>query len=119
MTQVKLKEGCISVKINGAVYAGFGQSSQWMPMYVPWLYPGTLNIGLVSKKPIIHYFTTIDTHFGRPCKIARCKINGVDAFIIFPPMAKDNRGRIEIGSEFNLRDKFSLTNGDIVEIEFV
>jgi CTP-dependent riboflavin kinase len=88
-------------------------------MYLPWLYPGTLNIVLTSKKPTIEYFDKIDTHYGRPCKIANCKINGELAFIVLPPMANDRKRYVEIGAEYNLRNRFTLVNGDTVEIEFL
>jgi len=107
------------VKIKGIIKTGSGESSYWMPTYIPWLFPGTVNIKLYGKKPPIVWEQLIDTHYGKPCKISTCKINGVDAFIIFPPLGKEHKGKIEIGAIFKIRDKFNLKDNDVVEIEFL
>lgn len=107
------------MKIKGIVNSGSGESSQWMPKYIPWLFPGTVNLRLQGKKPSITYTKIIDTHYGKPCKTAPCKVNGVDAFIVWPPLGKENRGKVEIGATFKIREKFNLENGDLIEIEFL
>lgn len=107
------------MKIKGFIKSGSGESSQWMLTYIPWLFPGTLNVKLYSKRPVINYTSIVDTHYGKPCKTAPCKINGVDAFIVFPPLAKNHKGKIEIGAVFNIREKFNLKDGDQVIIEFL
>jgi len=107
------------VKIKGIVNSGRGESSQWMPKYIPWLVPGTVNLRLQGKKPPITYTKIIDTHYGKPCKTAPCKVNGEDAFIVWPPLGKENKGKVEIGATFKIREKFNLENGDIIEIEFL
>lgn len=111
------------MKIQGTVISGLGQSSQWMPKYIPWLYPGTLNIKLRQDKPKIQYYEIINTHYGKPVQIARCKINDDPAFIILPPLAplQEIGGiahLVEIGANFNLRNHFNLRNGSTVWIEF-
>jgi CTP-dependent riboflavin kinase len=107
------------VIIKGTVHSGCGESSDWMKIYVPWLVPGTLNVRLHEKRPIITYLSLIDTHYGSPCKLAKCKINNVDAFIILAPLGKEHKGKVEIGAKFNIREKFNLNNGNEVEITFL
>jgi CTP-dependent riboflavin kinase len=107
------------VKIEGIVKKGCGGSSRWMLTYIPWLFPGTLNLKLKNKKPAISWVQIIDTHYKKPCKIAPCKINGVDAFIIFPPLAKEHEFKIEIGAFFKIREKFNLQDGSQVIVEFI
>jgi CTP-dependent riboflavin kinase len=118
MIKVNQKENYTTVKIKGTVKSGSGDSSQWMPVYLPWLFPGTLNVRLEGKKPPLHWIQTIDTHYGNPCKIAQCKINGESAFIILPPMVRETRSKIEIGATFKLREKFNLQDGDQITVEF-
>jgi len=118
MIQVNTNGDCISVKIKGKIESGYGESSQWMKQYIPWLVPGTLNVRLEKEKPLINYTTVIDTHFKFPCKIASCKINNTPAYIILPPLVTDNLFFVEIGANFNIRQKFNLTNTDTVTIEF-
>jgi hypothetical protein len=107
-----------SMTIKGTVQSGQGESSQWMPDYIPWLIPGTLNIRLYEKRPPIEYFESINTHYGKPCKIAKCKINNVEAFIILAPLGKEHKGKVEIGAKFNIRERFNLFDGDEVIINF-
>lgn len=109
----------IIVKIKGIIKSGSGESSQWMPKYLPWLFPGTVNIKLQGKHPAINYTNIIETDYGKPCKTAPCKVNGADAFIVFPPLAKEHKGKIEIGATFKIRDKFNLKDEDQLEIEFL
>jgi len=124
--QVSLKGVCTTVKIKGICFKGSGESSQWMPKYIPWLYPGTLNIKLQVPKPKIQWEQIIDNHYSkeRPdrchdIKIAKCKINNEDAFVVLPPCAKEHKKlNVEIGATFKIRDKFDLKDGDEVEIEF-
>ena len=123
MIRVKQNGGCISVKIKGTVMSGGGESSKWMPRYIPWLHPGTLNVQLEEKKPKdIEYFDIIETHYKngtRPAKVGRCKINDVDAYIVFPPLAKERKRRIELGATFSIREKFDLKDGDQIIVEFI
>jgi len=107
------------VKIKGTVKQGSGESSQWMTTYIPWLFPGTVNLKLEGKKPPTVWTEIIETHYGKPCKIAPCKINELDAFIIFPPLGKEHKGKVEIGATFKIRDKFNLADGDQVIVEFI
>lgn len=119
MTKYNRIESYIIVKIKGIVKTGRGESSQWMPIYLSWLVPGTLNLKLQGKISTIKWTKIIDTHYGKPCKICPCKINGVDAFLIHPPLGKENKSKVEIGAVFKIRKKFNLQDNDIVEIEFL
>lgn len=117
----------ITVKIKGICFKGSGESSQWMPKYIPWLFPGTLNVKLEMPKPTINWEEFIDNHYAevRPdrchqIKIAKCKVNGEDAFIVLPPCAKEKKKlNVELGATFKIRDKFNLQDGDQVEVEFL
>jgi CTP-dependent riboflavin kinase len=108
-------------KIKGTVSKGLGQSSDWMPEYLPNLYPGTLNINLIESMPKISWHTYIDTHWNKPIKIADCLINNFPAKIILPPLANTKRRPklVEIASEIKLRDKLNLKNNDLVEVTFI
>ena len=110
------------MKIKGIVTSGGGESSKWMPEYIPWLYPGTLNVQLESDKPEVDYFISIQTHYknGTRCaKIANCKINDIDAYIIMPPLGRKNKRFLELGATFKIREKFNLQDNDEIIIEFI
>ena len=105
--------------ITGKIVSGVGESSEWMPKYISWLYPGTLNVYL--ELPIDHNFKwikIIDTHYKKPAKIASCLINAEEAFIILPPLANKIKhpNLIEIGASFNIRKRFNLNNNDLVTL---
>lgn len=110
------------LKIKGVVGKGLGQSSQWMPKYLPDFFPGTLNVTLEESMPNIRWHTITETHWkDKPLKIADCLINDIEAKIIFPPLAnvKKRPRLLEIGSTVKLRDLLKLVNGDVVEITFI
>jgi CTP-dependent riboflavin kinase len=115
----------IIVKMNNRTFTGIvengGKSStKWMPQYIEWLYPGTLNIRLSEPMPEIKWFEEIETHFGQPCRIAKCKINNIDAFLINPPEVSIAYPQYlaEIGHELKLRDLLNIEDGQEVEIIF-
>ena len=106
--------------LTGKVVSGIGGSSKWMPEYIPWLFPGTLNIRLDQEyNDDFNWIYIIDTKYGSPVKIAECEINNLAAFIIKPPLAPPTKssGLIEIGCQEKLRDKLNLKNGDTVQIK--
>jgi CTP-dependent riboflavin kinase len=109
-----------SKKHFGTVASGSKYSSKWMPKYIPWLYVGTLNVKMDSVIPEIVWEQEIETHYGQPCRIARCKINGVNAFLINPPEVGIDPPRYlaEIGSKFGLRNVLNLKDGSRVVIRF-
>jgi CTP-dependent riboflavin kinase len=104
----------------GRVLEGGKSSSKWMPEYIPWLYPGTLNVLLFEPMPDIIWYEEVDTDYDGVCRIARCKFNGVDAFVVNPPEVDINPPRylVEIGHTHKLRDLFDLKNEDVVSIIF-
>jgi CTP-dependent riboflavin kinase len=108
------------MKIIGYICEGAKKSSKWMKKEnpFPFLYPGTLNIKLNSKKPFIKYIDEISLKRG-VCKIAKCKINDISAFIILPPTATLGNNYVEIGHKENLRNLFNLKTNDQVIIEFL
>lgn len=107
-------------KIEGRVSKGLGGSSKWMPAHIPWLYPGTLNIILDEPRPKINWYNEIETSYNKPAKLAKCKINSVDAIIVKPPLTKlkNNTYLIEIAHQKNLRLLLGLCDNDTVIIEF-
>jgi CTP-dependent riboflavin kinase len=109
-----------SKKYWGTVSSGSGDSSNWMPKYIPWLRPGTLNVHMEAVIPEIAWEKEIETHYGKPCRISRCKINGVNAFLINPPEIDmdPSWSLAEVGSNFGLRDVLRLDNGSRVSIQF-
>jgi CTP-dependent riboflavin kinase len=84
----------------------------------PFLFPGTLNIKLSKNKPFVVYTHEILIKRG-VCKVAECKINNLDAFIILPPTATLDSSYVEIGYKENLRNLLNLKDGDQVIIEFL
>ena len=109
-----------SRKYRGTVSSGGKSSSKWMPIYLPGLHPGTVNIQMDEPIPEIDWEKEIETHYEQPCRIARCKINNVDAFLINPPEVGIDPPRYlaELGSELILRNIFKLHDGSRVSIKF-
>jgi CTP-dependent riboflavin kinase len=109
-----------SKKYFGTVVSGTQNSSKWMPKYLPWLRPGTVNVKMDAQIPEISWEQEIETHYEQPCRIARCKINNVDAFLINPPEVGIDPPRYlaEIGSKFGLRNMLKLRDGSRVVIRF-
>lgn len=114
------------LELNGIVSPGKGESTIWMPRYLPNLYPGTLNIKLFKPRPKISWAKTYKTDINsKPLYIHPCRINGIDAYMIAPPMATSKNPKkdvknpylIEIGHEKRLRDILNLKDNDTVRIE--
>jgi CTP-dependent riboflavin kinase len=104
----------------GIVEDGGKSSTKWMPVYIPWLFPGTMNVRMDEQIPEIAWYEEIKTHYEQPCRIARCKINGMNAYLINPPEISTDPPQYlaEVGHEEKLRDKLNLKNGDRVSIWF-
>ena len=102
----------------GTVEDGGKSSTKWMPQYIPRLFPGTLNVRLEDQLPNIAWEEEIDTHYGDVCRIAKCKINNLDAYIINPPEVSIDPPKYlaEIAHEEKLREKLGLKDGDFVVI---
>jgi CTP-dependent riboflavin kinase len=128
----------MSELLVGKIQAGFGDASRWLKLsnaaYSEKLgmavFPGSLNV------PLDHVFDWFDTRyephriwFGReeyggdrdilllPCELV--SLNYRKAFLWTPTTAARDRGDpwvVEIVSDINLRNHFSLEDGDVVEI---
>ena len=107
----------MSLIYEGIVCSGAGKSSKWMWKYFPDLYPGTVNVKLERDKPTTINYKEIETEYGI-CGVARCRFNGMNAYIILPPRATLGNGYVEIGHQGSLRDRFNLFDGSKVEIQF-
>jgi|SRR5210317_996159 len=114
------------LELNGVVTPGKGESTLWMPRYLPHLYPGTLNITLVQPRPKINWAQTYRTDInGKPLYVHPCRINGIKGYMIAPPMATSKNPKkdvknpylIELGHEQKLRDILNLKDGDNVRVE--
>ena len=105
----------------GKVVDGIGNSSKWMPLYLPNLFPGTLNIEMIDSLPEIHWHTLINTHWGKPIKISDCFINDIKVNIILPPLANQKKRPrlIELGYTKKIRNFLDLKNEDIVKITYL
>jgi len=109
------------VSLQGKIIDGIGASTIWMPEYLPHLYPGTLNVQLTEIKwDKIVWEHEVPTHYGKPVKYSRCQINGIEAYVIMPPLfnSKKTPFLIELGHEKKLRDLLNLENGDSVKVTF-
>ena len=109
-----------SKKYFGTVESGGKSSTKWMPKYIPWLMPGTVNVKMDTEIPEIFWEQELETQYEQPCRIARCKINGMKAYLINPPEVGIDPPRYlaEIGSKIKLRDVLKLYDGSRVAIRF-
>lgn len=114
------------LELNGIVTPGKGESTLWMPRYLPHLFPGTLNIKLNRPRPKINWAHTYRTDINqKPLYVHPCRINGIKGYMIAPPMATSKNPKkdvknpylIELGHEQRLRDILNLKDGDSVRIE--
>jgi CTP-dependent riboflavin kinase len=112
-------------KLKGIVSKGCGDSSNWMPDCLPDLYPGTLNLQIDCPLPKIKWQTiTYHKKYKKNFYRHPCTINGIDAFIIVPPLCTSDatingvreNAPLEIAHKEKLRDLLSLKNGDAVTI---
>jgi riboflavin kinase len=136
----KIFEGKNILKFHGVVFSGLGEGRYYVSLegYRKQFrerlgidpYPGTLNVR-VSKEEmtikrrldaedgiLIEGFKTEDRTFGE-VKAFKCKVNGVDAFIVMPKRTHHMSDVIELIAEKKLRDELNLKDGDKVEIEVV
>lgn len=114
------------LELNGIVAKGKGESSNWMPRFLPDLFPGTLNVVLDKPRPKINWAKTYKTDINmKPLYVHPCKINGIKGYMIAPPMATSKNPKkdvknpylIELGHQKKLRDLLRLKDGDAVRIE--
>ena len=128
----------MSELLAGKVQAGFGDASRWLNLFNAAyseklgmrVFPGSLNIALDN---VFHWFDArYEDHriwFGReeyggerdilliPCKLV--SLDHRKAFLWTPTTAAKDRPDpwvVEIVADVNLRDRFGLQDGDVVEI---
>lgn len=114
-------------KLTGIVSNGKQGSTQWMPEYFSDLFPGTLNIMLdFPVKEIEWDKKYFHKTFNRYFYTKACKINGISAYLILPPLCTSkshttkmkNPNLAEIGHKEKLRKLLALETGDRVIIEY-
>ncbi len=126
-----------TIEIRGVVTSGLGEGRYYISRkfyiiqfqeklkFIPFL--GTLNVkiqsnedvhlGMLKNSPGIHIdgFTTEDRSFG-PVKAFKCKINGVDCAVLMPERTI-HTDTMELISEYYLREKLALKDGDTVTVK--
>ncbi|MEM0351020.1 MAG: winged helix-turn-helix domain-containing protein/riboflavin kinase [Archaeoglobaceae archaeon] len=136
----RIFEGISSLKFRGVVFSGFGEGHYYVSLegYKRQFreklgidpFPGTLNVRVLKEEMVIKRrldaeegikidgFKTESRTFGE-VKAFKCKVNGVDAFIVMPKRTHYPNDVVELISEKKLRDTLGLKDGDIVEIEVI
>lgn len=126
-----------TIEIRGVVTSGLGEGRYYISRkfyiiqfqeklkFIPFL--GTLNVkvqsnedvhlGMLKNSPGIHIdgFTTEDRSFGS-VKAFKCKINGVDCAVLMPERTI-HTDTMELISEYYLREKLALKDGDTVTVK--
>ena len=123
--------------IEGDVSSGLGEGAYYIKQY-DWKilhalgfhpYPGTLNVKLEGDKPDLTVYSSSriegfshgGRHFGAldliPIELG-AKGHRVECFIALPERTHHKRD-IEIISQFNLRSKYNLNDGDKVYLKFI
>ncbi|HIE33719.1 MAG TPA: DUF120 domain-containing protein [Candidatus Altiarchaeales archaeon] len=129
-----LRDGDESVVIEGRVTRGIGEGAYYVREYMQKFmdklgiipFPGTLNIKVSNIPDIERYCTGKIEGFEKEGRsfgnikfvpvMLRVNEKTEDCFLIIPERTHYKDG-IEIISEFNLRDKFGLRDGDSVSVE--
>jgi riboflavin kinase len=127
--EFKIKGRVIDGLKDGKYYLGLDEYSKKIKNKVGFKpFPGTLNIMLdeeESKEKLqkmngieIEGFKKDDRVFGS-IKSFKCKINDADAIIVIPERSHYGSNILEIISQFELRKKLNLKNGDEVIVEVI
>jgi len=125
--EFKIKGKVVDGLKDGKYYLGLNEYRKKIKKQLGFApFPGTLNIILdedESKEKLqkvngieIQGFKKSDRIFGS-IKIFKCKINDVDAGIIIPERSHYGSNTLEIISQFELRKKLNLENGDEIILE--
>ncbi len=136
----RIFENANTIKLHCTVFSGLGEGSYYVSLegYRKQFreklgidpFPGTLNLrvareDLIIKKRLdkeegikIEGFSAENRTFG-PVKAFKCKVNGLQAFIVIPQRTHYPGDVVEVISEVKLRDALNLKDGDTVELEVV
>ena len=129
-SQSPRRELCMKI-LRGRVVSGVGNFSYWIEKLHDHyerktgvrLFPGTLNISLDQPfdLPAQRIRLEAEEYGGTvSVNIVACSILGHPAFILRTDKADseiETRALIEVACELKLRDKYELSDGDIVEVE--
>jgi len=125
------------LRFKGKVFSGSGEGAKFIKL--PWVkkqileklgfapYPGTLNIRLtengVKLKKLLKKAKSIEISPSNGFCRGRCfnayLMDNLKCAIIIPEIANYPEDIIEVIAPINLREKFQLRNGDLVEIKIM
>jgi 2-polyprenyl-3-methyl-5-hydroxy-6-metoxy-1,4-benzoquinol methylase len=109
--------------ITGIVTSGRSSSARqakhycggYFENFATQVYPGTLNLRI---QPRLHFKNAIIINSAKgPYCLFPCKIEGLSAYIVKPPRAKNRPNSLEIMASVHLREVFGLKDGDSVLVE--
>jgi riboflavin kinase, archaea type len=119
--------------LSGRVVSGMGNFSYWIEQLHDHylrktgmsLFPGTLNVQLDEPYALPEHVIRLEgSEYGGnvSVNIVPCSILGKDAFILRTDANEDGSGHhpktiVEVAADLKLRDRFRLSDGDVVEIE--
>lgn len=118
--------------LEGQIVKGMGKAKKFITMMNKHFYsktgitlfPGTLNIKLVKPYNLsVDYIIKAEEYGGSfNVQIQKCKVLQEDAYIVRSEKNTADTGDykqdvIEIVSNVNFRDKYSLKDGDLIKIE--
>ena len=136
-TSPKLQHSLKSFYVEGKVFSGSGEGAKFIQL--PWVrtqiaeklgfipYPGTLNIktteGSRELKKLLKKEKTIEISpiegFCRGRCFKAILMNNLKCAIIIPEIPNYTENTIEVIARANLREKFKLKDGDVIEVKIV
>ena len=126
-----------TLQVKGKVFSGSGEGAKFIQL--PWVrtqiaeklgfipYPGTLNIktteGSRELKKLLKKEKTIEISpiegFCRGRCFKAILMNNLKCAIIVPEIPNYTENIIEVIARVNLREKFKLKDGDVIEVKIV
>ncbi|SCY93117.1 DUF120 domain-containing protein [Paracoccus tibetensis] len=111
--------------VIGTVKRGWGSSSRQKDVYTDRIqertgvtvYPGSLNLDICTEL-YLRNGMKIRTSLG-PYLLYPVTVNGLQAFAVKPPRAKNRPNTLELMSATALREELNLANGDTVTVEIL
>ena len=136
-TSTKPQHSSKSFQLRGKVFSGSGEGAKFIQL--PWVrtqiaeklgfipYPGTLNIktteGSRELKKLLKKEKTIEISpiegFCRGRCFKAILMNNLECAIIVPEIPNYTENIIEVIARVNLREKFELRDGDVIEVKIV